>query len=419
MAIGAGIRSIAANGFSSFGATGFETLVRAVYFVAITRLLGPDGYGLWTFAITLYGLVLTGASLGLETFVPYVYGHDRKRGDRQASLALGIRVWSLAIASFALALWSITMLDADQRLVSLLVVPALIFRGTALLDRAIFVGRMEVRHNVPPIMLGRALELVIGIALLLAGYQIVVLLLVHAAGWALESGLSWHYLKKKSAVRLAIPSAEEARTILGKGLPIALLDLCNAFMLSAVILLYQPYVDDIARIGQIGVAVQLSSFVLAGSFAFLTNAVPVLKRSHEAGDPRTARYGVYVALIVGAGTAATMLAYEPVSHLVFDAVLGNAYEEARRLTFYTMLMAGMILVPHGFQQLLVLEGRFTGILIANASACVFVALAFAMIGHNLDPVGAMITVLAGWTIRAALMLASGIIHTFGLARRLA
>lgn len=418
MASAPGIRSIAINGFTSTGLTGAEVLVRAAYFIAITRLVGPEGYGLWTYAIALYGLVLSGVSLGLETLIPNAYGNDTARGDRFAGTALVLRMASCIVAATALLLYALVLEPtSDTRWAIVLVAPALFFRGTALAVRAVFTGRQEVARTAAPILTGRIVELLVGLAIIVAGGGILIVLALHGLCWAIELMLSWRRLRKGSTVRLAVPERAAAMMLVRSGAPITLLDLSNGFLVSAAVILYEPFARNYAEIGQIGVAVQLAGFMLAAKYAFLGTAAPVLARSLENRDRRVVHYGWLVALGSVGITAAALVVYEVLSVPMFALVLGDRYELARVLTSTTVLTAGTIVVPHGFQQLLILEGRVRGLMLANGVAFVALLVMFFWPGVELDPQAAVLATLVGWSARALVIVLLGWLHARELAVR--
>ncbi len=418
MASAPGIRSIAVNGFTSTGLTGAEVLVRAAYFIAITRLVGPEGYGLWTYAIALYGLVLSGVSLGLETLIPNAYGNDTARGDRFAGTALALRLAGCTIAGAGLLLYALVLEPAAAtRWAIVLVAPALVFRGTALAVRAVFTGRQDVPRTAAPILAGRIAELLVGLAIILAGGGILILLALHGLCWAIELLLSWRRLRHGSTVRLAVPDRAATMALVRSGVPVTLLDLSNGFLMSAAVILYEPYARSYGEIGQIGVAVQLAGFMLAAKYAFLGTAAPVLARSVENRDRRVVHYGWLVALGSVGITAAALVVYELLSVPMFQLVLGDRYELARVLTFTTVLTAGIIVVPHGFQQLLILEGRVRGLLLANGTAFVALLVMFFRPGVALDPQNAVLATMVGWSVRALMIVLLGWFHARELAVR--
>jgi len=408
MRLGRGIKAIAINGSGLAGVSVVETVVRAIYFIAITRLIGPEGYGLWTWAIVLYGLVLSGVSLGFETQVPYAYGKGEQAGDRQAGTALVLRILITLAAMAGLGAYALLVVDgARETMAALLITPALLLRGTALMSRSIFTGRMEMPRNVPNVLAGRLFELAVGITLIAAGYGIEALVLLHGAAWGVETLLSWRVLRSRSQVRLFISDGAEAKSLLRKGVPLGVFDLANTFLAACPLVLYEPLAASLAELGQVGVAVQLSAFLLTAGLAFLSSAVPVLAQSREAGDPRVPRYGWLVAAIALVSTIALALAWQVVSEPIFALVFGHAYDLARMLTGWTILTAGAMLLPHGFQQLLILEGRFSVPLAASLAGCAAVLLCFAVWWERIGPLMALQIVLAAWLLRAAIIIAFG------------
>lgn len=419
MKLGRGLKSIAINGFGATGMSAVETLTRAIYFIAITRLAGPEGYGLWSWAISTYAVALGVASLGLETLVPYVYGEGNTTGDRHAGLALAVRIGLALIAILALAAYGFFAIDtSSERFALLLAAPAILFRGVALLNRSIFTGRQEVPRNVPNVLAGRLAELAAGLALIGFGASIAALLLLHWACWALEAFLSSRTLKLRSEVRFAIPNRAQLSPMVSRGAPIGVLDFTSAFLTSAPLILYAPLAAGLGEMGQIGVAMQMAGFMLAASFAFLNSAVPVLAQSRALGDRRVARYGWLVALLAIAATLPLTLVWQWIADPAIRLVVGDGYALASQLTSWSILIAGAILLPHGFQQLLLLESRFIAAISANLLACLSAIAGFAVLRDHIDPTLALQIVLGGSLLRATIMLAAGSVLSARIAKTL-
>ncbi|MWV29459.1 oligosaccharide flippase family protein [Aurantiacibacter rhizosphaerae] len=416
MRVGGGIRAISVNGLGSTGVTAAETLVRAIYFLAITRLLGPEGYGLWSWALALYGFVLGGASLGFETLVPIAYGKGNDAGDRQASRLLFMRIGISLCAIAGLAFYGWLMFAEDVQFLAILAVaPALAFRGAALLNRAIFTGRMKVRQNIPNVLAGRLAELFIGLALIAGGAGILHLLILHWLCWALEAVFSWRALRKNGNFRASHPDRAAALSILRKGAPLGALDLMSGFMMAAPLVMYEPRARNLAELGQIAIAVQLSGFLLAVGFAFLNSAVPVVAQSHENKDRRLAHYGWLIALGALGTTLALVLVWEHISATIFNSAFGGDYELGRQLTTWTILIAGAVMLPQGFQHLLLLENRLRVSVLAGVAGTAVVVLGFLSMHTGAEPSEALQVVLSGWLVRAAVLVLAGSILSQKLA----
>lgn len=410
--LGAGVRAITVNGMGATGMTAAETLVRLVYFVAITRLVGPEGYGLYSWALAFYGVILSGALLGFETLVPYAYGKGNAEGDRQAGVALSLRIGVTMLVGLGLTIYAqLAEREAAEMLALLAVAPAMLLRGTAMLNRSVHVGRQEVVRNVPHVLAGRFVELSGGIALILLGAPIAALLVLHWVAWGLEALLSWLSLRKRSEVRPGVPSGADGKPMLRKGVPLGLYDLSSSFLILAPVVLYKPLASDLAELGQVSVSVQLQALLLAAGFAFLGSAAPVLARTREGGDTRIGRYPWLVALIAMVVTAVLALAWQVVSVPVFALVFGHDYDLARELTTWTILVAGMIFLPHGFQQILIMEDKLLAPLVANLAGCAVAVAGFASLPGLIGPFEAMQIVLTGWLLRAIILFTAGSLAT--------
>ncbi|MEM9792759.1 MAG: oligosaccharide flippase family protein, partial [Pseudomonadota bacterium] len=106
MALGRGMKSILRNGGLMVGSGWVEIASRLIYIVFVTRYLGAQDYGVWTYAMAAYGLVIGLSTLGLETLIPVRMHQTADRVQEILSTALCLRLVTLLVAGMGLILFA-------------------------------------------------------------------------------------------------------------------------------------------------------------------------------------------------------------------------------------------------------------------------------------------------------------------------
>ena len=414
MASAPGIGTVFRNGLGAAGANGFEMVLRAAYFILLTRALGPELYGIWSYALSVCGVLLALISGGLETVVT---AHSPTRdGEDDALLkkAVRIRVALSALAALGMAGWALGLGgSATEQVVLTIAATALVGRGLALLLRSPFVARQQVDRSIAPILIARSAEVLTGIALLTVGAPLPLLVALHSLCWFVEALLLGRRLQFGSRKTTAQPPAPATGDLLRRGLPIAILDLCSMILVSAPVVLFQPFAASFADIGQLAVATQLGAIALALAFAFLTSALPALSRTPLSDRRRRWTYAFGIAAAAALAIVLVQLLYDPVARPVLAAIFGERYDLAANITYYALMAACFAIMPHGFLQVLLVDRTLGPIVLASVAISLALAVWFVLTGASMVAVEAQIAALVAWMVRAAAIMVLGAI---GIAR---
>ncbi len=406
--VGNGIRSILRNGGHLAGAAWIEIGLRTIYLLVITRMLGADQYGIWAYAIATYGLAVGLVSFGAEALLSRYLGANKSDAEIYLGNALTLRLSLQVLAAIGLVLFAFSAPpDGLTRTVLLLSVPAFLGRGLSIWARAVFVGFEQAPRHVRLTTGFRCLEVLCGITALMLNGGLVALILVHSLFWSLE-GLAG-FLQIRRALTPLKPRADRAilSDLVRQGAALGMAAALSAWMLAGPIVLMRHGADDLAMVGQVALALQFATLLVATAQPFMAAALPILSRSAKLGDPRVTTYGrtTFLTALTGA-TSLSVIAYlVGPSWIIW--LIGPDFELAGRLLPLSALIAGFIVAPAGFSQYLLVRGyKWHGVVGSTIGALVLLA-AFPMAAANYGAEAAMWAVLLAWTIRAIAIAATG------------
>jgi O-antigen/teichoic acid export membrane protein len=386
------------------GLTWAETALRIAYLIAMTRLLGAEQYGLWTYAISVIALFYAITTFGFEQIVLYAYGGAREDGDRTVETALALRVGICLLAVPVLIVFALTGAAEESRAGLLIVAPVVLGRGLAELVRAIFVARQDTRRIAPVVLAFRAGEVIAGTGLILAGAGIPALLALHCAAWTGEAAATARRLRRDFGIRFRRPEPAALLAIWPRALPLAVNVITAAYLMSAPILLHGWVKPDFAAIGQLAIALQITVVLVVLLDAFMVAAIPVVAHGHARGDARLAWYAALVAFGVLAAVAVLAVLTHFLVPPLLALLLGPGYEPAARLAVPATLLVGFISFPVGAQQLLFVRQRYWPVAWANLAAGAVMTAGFALAGARLAPDVAIWIAAGAWGLRGAIIL---------------
>ncbi|MEM9778986.1 MAG: oligosaccharide flippase family protein, partial [Pseudomonadota bacterium] len=306
MALGGGIRSILRNGGLLMGGGWVEMLARLTYIVFMTRYLGAGDYGIWTYVMAAYGLVIGLSTLGLEAQIPIRLNQAPERATQILGTALSLRLATLALTGAGLAgfaLWAET--DPTLQLALLLTVPALAGRSLITWVRAVFMAMERTAIQVRLSITFRILEVTLGILLMAAGAGLFAVLTLHALSWVTEALLGLRLVRRHKGLSLQWHS-DLAWGMLRQGWLLGLAGATTVGLMSLPVLLLRPILNDFATLGPVALAFQGVTIIAATGLPFFAAALPVLSRAVASGDRRARHYAplsaIAVVLLTGLGT---------------------------------------------------------------------------------------------------------------------
>jgi hypothetical protein len=177
-------------------------------------------------------------------------------------------------------------------------------------------------------------------------------------------------------------------------------------MTAAPVLLAKWLGSSLYEVGQMGLAIQLAAFALIASQSFLGAALPVLSRSVGRGDAKAERYAPLVAgVIVLAFSLLGVAAWFWGGGLI-TLLMGPEFSRAGRYLPYAIAIAGLSLLPNGYWQLANMRERYWPGLLGALAGAAIIAIAAPFMFERSGVIGLLIAVLAGWGIRAVIIIAA-------------
>jgi len=400
-----GIASILKNGALLAGTQWIEVGLRGLYVLAISRWLGPELYGTWSYTTTTYAFALGLTLFELESLVPLRLGRDRT-AMAFLGTAILLRLGLLALAVVGLTVNALLLGgDTLERVALILVLPALVGRGLVLLSRAALLGldRSGTAFRFAASM--RVLEVVAGLTSLWLGAGLFTLLVIHSAVWLLEAWLSYRALSRQTGVR-PLFDRDEFRTLVKEGYVMGLATISLAFLTAMPLLLTRHLTNDLSLTGQFGLATQIAALVVIGAQGLLAGALPVVARATSRGDPRLPRYAAFTAL----GTVVIFGAAYALAHRfgpsVVPVLLGAGFAPAGALLAPALLVGGLSVLPIGAWHILVASGRrWPGVVAGGLAALVLVWLLPSFVQTS-GAAGAMTAAAVAWGVRAIVIFLS-------------
>jgi O-antigen/teichoic acid export membrane protein len=403
-ALGPGLRSILRNGSFQMGITLTESLLRAVYLVAIAHFISAADYGLWAYGGASYGLLMGLVILGFDFLIPSRIGADKSGAASFIGMTLALRLALLALAAGALATYAFTLEPpGPARIILLALIPALMGRGMALWARICFLAYERLGFYLPVTVILRSLEVGLGVLWLVNGgglMNIVVLLSVVGVIEGLAGVVMVRWLLTEYRFGFSLG---EARAFLRKGAVLGLGGALGIWLIMGPLVLLRHATADLALIGQVGLALNVMMILVASAQSFMGAALPVLSRSLVRGDPRLASYGRLTALAsLGAAIPAGIIGIvlgPPAAVFAF----GPDFATAGALLGPCLLVGGIIVAPTGYAQILAAKGRRWPGVWASGIGSVILVLAMAPLVQAWGGYGAVAAIALAWTMRAVIV----------------
>lgn len=403
---GTGIRSIARNGAFLMGSNWIETVLNAVYVVAISHFLGPELFGAWAYAGAAYMFAIGLTGFGIEMLLPIRLGADRRNSAGFVGLTLAQRLGLLGLAAVGLAVYALVFEPAGTtRLILLLVIPALLGRGLALWARVVFVGYERAGAYIRMAAGLRMAEVACGVAMLATGWGLVAIVLLHSLTRLIEAALGLAMVRRLlTRYRLRF-DRDEMLDLVRRGAVLGLAASLTGWLMSGPVLMLRHVDGDLARLGQFSLALQLAMIVVASVQPFFSAALPVLSRSVTRGDKHLAFYGAgtLLAALLGCGALAGLgfLLGPPLILWAF----GPEFALAGDLVGPCLVIGGLILAPTGYGQLLVLRGRRWPGAIASGIGGLLLLVTLPQAVDQWGVYGAVIATGGAWLARGIILIA--------------
>lgn len=276
---------------------------------AITRSIGTEGYGVFSYAVALAGLLAVIVPLGWPTaLMRFVAGYreEGRWGLLRGVVARSYQITGLTAVIAALALWGASYLGFVPEEISTsmrFAAPILPFLSFVALRRKALQGLQRVRYSIIPEEILVPTLVLLGVYVLAVSTATGALVLYAAAAlvaFLLGSFWVWRSMPEEGRTK---PPEFATRAWMVVALPMVFGGFSQVVMNRTDLLMLGALTTDMGSVGLYGAAVRvatLNTFVL---FAVNTLAAPMMAAAHHAGrrgEVRTVFRGAILLSTLGA-----------------------------------------------------------------------------------------------------------------------
>ncbi|MDU8928293.1 hypothetical protein RXV86_12930 [Alisedimentitalea sp. MJ-SS2] len=402
-----GIASILGNGAFLAGTQWSEAVLRGIYVLVISRWLGAEYYGVWSYTTTTYAFALGLALFGLESIVPLRLGRNLA-ATTFLSTAFWLRFGLLGLAAVALTAGAFVFEgDVFIQLALLLVIPALIGRGIVLFARSALLALNKSYLAFRLAVCCRIMEVVAGLVSLWLGAGLFTLLIVHSVSWLMEAGFTLLALSRQITFRLQFDFGEFGN-VLREGAVHALVAISIAVLTAMPLIYIRHKTDDLALVGQMGLAIQVASLVVMGAAGVLGAALPVVARASTRGDARLRHYPAFVALGSAIVFGAAIIFAQVFGHSIAITLLGSGFASTGTLLAPALLAGGLMVLPAGAWQLHIAQDRSWCGALAGWAGVLTLFVALPPLARSSGASGALVAASLALGVRAIVLFTLGV-----------
>lgn len=315
----------------------FVTLVLGMVFTALlSRHIGPQGYGQYTFAQSLVALLMVFVNLGFDTLTVRSVAQQREQASQYfVAIASMKTVFTAIILSLFLIVVLVQNNFGETTLLVLLVAAAAFLDSLTQTAGSIFFAFERMEYHVVTEVVRAVLALGLGAGAISLGFNLLQITAALILANALRAVLSFGLL----AVRITRPRLEVdlglCKQALTASLPFALLIVVNVVSSNVNVIMLKALDRDIV-VGWYGSALRLVNVLLIAPNMFLQSIYPVLSRFYVSSKRSLAQtyskayeWGLVLGLPLAAGV---FLLSDHVVSLVFGPGFENASGILRILT---------------------------------------------------------------------------------------
>ena len=256
--------------------------------IFLPRYLGAVAVGKLNLAHSLWAIAAIVIAFGLDTFLTKEIARQPERTSELLGNTLVLRA-GLYVIAFALMIGygQLAGYPAETALVIVIVGVATLFWQSIGAVQAALQGLEQMQYMTVGNIAGKAVNTVLGIALLLMGQSVYVIAGVSTLAALTSLGLQLYFLNKLYRVRLTFNRREAAR-LLRAGLPYLMSGVFLVVYMQVDIVIISWLVDE-RTIGWYGAADQLFGTLLFIPTVFMAAIFPTLSRLYAAGADNLSR----------------------------------------------------------------------------------------------------------------------------------
>jgi O-antigen/teichoic acid export membrane protein len=356
MSVRTGLRSLAANAAHLWASNVVTTSARLIYVVVLARSFGPELYGLLAYAQSWALALLPLTTLGLGMFLSREVGRIGSDRSAIANRTLGLSI-TFTLLTVILGIYANLLVESEPNTKALVLVfcLGLIGRGLAVWCTQIFVAYESTRHALRQAFYFRPLEVILAIAVVLAGADILAVAFVHLLSWWIQAAASLYIVHHHLVpLRPRLDWANTSREIRVAGV-LGLGIFLSGWLMQSPVVLFKHLSPDSSQLGQLALAMQILTILSTVPQSVGAAAIPLLSRSADRGDAANNEYLRVIlraTILIGGAVVLSALALGPT---VIPFVFGASYVPASELVGLTL----WLLIPAG------ISTGATGILLAR------------------------------------------------------
>ena len=280
-------RAVARNTTVQVVADTAGKLISLAFYVVLGRELGPDGFGVFAFGLSLALLVITPAGFGIDTIVAREIARDREAMHRLVWNALAMKAVFGALAVGLTVV--IGVLAGHGRsaviVVAILAVSAFIELMAKTLY-SVFLGLEDMRPPSAALLIQRTASALGGIGALLAGAGVVTVAALYLGGVVVAFAWTARRVAARAHPRRWF-NATSARSLLLTSMPSGINVLLSTVLFRVDTLILALF-KGTAAVGLYGAAYRLLESTLVLSYAVAVAMLPTLSRLSRASVPSVA-----------------------------------------------------------------------------------------------------------------------------------
>jgi O-antigen/teichoic acid export membrane protein len=391
-------------------------LISLAFYVVLARELGPDGFGLFTFGLSLALLVVTPAGFGIDTIVAREIARDRQTMHRLVWNALAMKA---AFGVLAVAITTGIALvggygGSAPLVVALLAVAAFVELMAKTLY-SVFLGLEDMRPPSAALLLQRIATALFGIAAVLAGAGVITVAALYLAGVVLAFSWTARRVAVRARPRRSFDAAA-GRSLLLTSLPSGINVLLSTVLFRVDMLILSLLVGTVA-VGLYGAAYRLLESTLVLSYAVAVAMLPTLSRLSRSSVPSLADAYESAAKVIAITLVPVGCVFALFAGALMDTLYGPEYATAESALRLLGGAAALYGVSHLGLYVLIAQSRqrtipwiTAGVVVLNVSLNLLLIPRFSIDG------AALVTSLSELTL-AVLMTAAALRVTGPLSAR--
>jgi len=384
-----GHRPIGSNTGFIFGSQAVGSILRAIYAAVLAREFGPELFGLFSFGLGWYAAFLAVANMQLESYMSQQVARSPAMAIQVMSQSMTLRTFSTVLA-FVIAVATAIASGEDELLTIVLLICAVAMAGrsAAMWCNSAFISRESARHVFRVEVTFRVAEVLVGVSVLVAGFGLIAIVVVHALAWWCQSIYSFWLVRGHFPGIHFRPRLCEQLQLVRAVLPVAIASVGATWLMQGPLVLYKDRVSVPSDLGVVALVLQIFILVAGIPVALGRAALPALSRTVARTDNKEALFLSVVLRTAIAGTTGLIIAAYAAGAWIIPLIFGEAYRPAGAYLAWGM----MLVLPFGVasiaSQILVAHDRMLHVM----SSAVIGAGAMTALVQMLVPAGGSIAV---------------------------